>query len=109
MSEVTLGGRDYDAVTVVIGDHKFRTLPRTRKVVREMRPHAKALYDAQIEGDDDAIIEAMAAMFDVRLVPMNGSRKKASTVIVELWKKNELTREHLDDFADDIAEAERPT
>ena len=107
--KVKLGGREYEGVIVEIGEHKFRTLPRTRSVVKKMRPFAEAMVKAEMEGSDDDMIAALAAMFDVRLVSANGGRKKASTVITEMWRADQLTREDLDEFAEDLADADRPT
>lgn len=109
MTELKLGGRSYEGAVVEIGEHRFRTLPLTRSVTRKMRPLAEKMVEAQMAGDDDAVIAAMAAMFDVRLTPADGARKKASSLINELWKADKLTRGDLDDFADELAEADRPT
>jgi hypothetical protein len=60
--------------------------------------------------DPDEYVKAVAELLDLKLVPKAPNRKKASTVIKEQWKADQLSIPALEKFLDALGEEDnRPT
>jgi hypothetical protein len=87
-------------------------LPRSKlKCVNEIEAEI-----AEIEATPDALdelIEKLGEMFDLKLMPIDGRRKKPSTIIKAKWKTDDMTINQLRSFAATVqlkeAEGGRPT
>lgn len=103
--KVSLGGTAYEAVEVDLWGSPYRTVAVTRSVSGK----ADAAHDKINAAEEpDAIVGAIAEMIDLRVRPVEGT-KKASTLIKEKWKADELTVDQLFGFLGAIEEADRPT
>lgn len=104
MAGVVLG-TPYLPVEVDLWGQAFKTVPATRSVGKKVEG-----FQEQVEAatDSDQVVAAVGNILDVRIKPVEGTRK-ASTVIKEKWKADELTLDQLLAFLGDLEEADRPT
>lgn len=87
----------------------YKLIPSTRSVIKK----AEGLQDkaAEVE-DEDAAVEFLAKALDLRVKPTKKGQRKASTMVIEKWKADELSQAQLLGFLANLAEAEdeaRPT
>jgi hypothetical protein len=102
--------RPSGAVDVDLWGTVFDVKPATRSVAREAKEYTERLTAAEQDGDEDTMVIIIGELLDLRLVPAEGRRKKASTLISEKWEADELTLAQLLDFVDDLGAARvRPT
>lgn len=105
MSRVSIGKTSREEVEVDVWGVAYTLQPSTRAVVKAVLPLEQKLEDSH---DPDEIVDVLAQMIDLKLKAVNGGGK-ASTHIKKKWKSNEMTLADLEDFATDLADAERPT
>lgn len=101
---VSIGG-DYHPVEVDLWGKQFVTVPATRSVSEKAEPLIDKLNEAT---DLEDIVKGIGALLDIKLNPVEGA-KKASTLVREKWKADEVTIDQLNKLLDDIREADRPT
>jgi hypothetical protein len=95
----------FEPVEVDLWGHEFHTLPLTRS--RNLEYQATQQRLAAAENDDD-VVEAIAAAFDVRLKISDGKRTQPSKLILDKWNGDELTLDQLFGFLHTLGDA-RPT
>ena len=95
----------YEPVEVDLWGTPFKTQPLTRSLDQKIDGFQDKIDQAE---DADQIVAAVAELLDIRLVPLEGT-KKASTVIKDKWKKDALTTAQLLRFLGNLEEADRPT
>lgn len=103
MAAVSIG-QAYAAVEVDLWGAKYETVPQTRSVTQK----ADAI-EGKIEGAESAddLVSAIADAIDLRVKPVEGT-KKASTLIKEKWKADELSLPALLGFLDGVRAADHP-
>lgn len=84
----------------------FTVKPATRSVSRKAGELMEKLDEVE---DDDQAVQMLAEMLDLRLVPTEGKRTKASTIVSRKWEADELTLAQLMSFGERLSDAERPT
>jgi hypothetical protein len=92
-------------VEIELWEHVYRKVPATRDVVE--KGHELTERWRAAETDDEAV-NALAAIFDLRLKSTNGG-KKAGTVIRERWKDGKLATHTIVVLLDRVRETDRPT
>lgn len=107
MAKVTLGGA-LTTVEVEVFGHKFKALPSTRSVIAVSAELEKKLDDT--EGNDEQMA-LVAQLLDARLKSANGSKKKASVILLEKWEADELSLTQVMSFVEELNQAQfaRPT
>lgn len=88
------------------GGALFTVKPATRSVLKKADEVMEKLDAIK---DDEQAVGMLAEMLDLRLVPANGKRTKASTIVTRKWEADELTLPQLIRFGERLSEAERPT
>lgn len=105
MSRVAISGGDREEVIADLWGVEYTVQPATRSVIKKVSEIEEKLNAVT---DPDEAIECLSEMLDFRLKAVNGGGK-ASTHIKKKWKGDELTIADLEEFADNLAAAERPT
>lgn len=101
---ISIGG-DYQPVQVDLWGAAYETVAATRSVTEKVDPLIDALNAAETPDD---IVKAIGALLDVKLKAVEGARK-ASTLVKEKWKADQLSIDQLTKLLEDIQEADRPT
>lgn len=102
MSAVAIGG--YTPVEVDLWGHPYETVAATRAVSEKARPLVDKLQTVE---SPDTLVETMAAIIDLRVRPVEGTRK-ASTLIKAKWRDDEVTVDAVTQLMKDLREADRP-
>lgn len=111
MSRISFEG-SYESVEVDLWGHTFETVDSTRSVHQKVAELEKKADEATT---DDEGIECIAKMLDLKLKPVSHKDEakrpvKASKLVVEKWKADELSVSKIMRFFYAIGEAEeRPT
>lgn len=102
----TLPERD----TVDIFDHKFTIRRVTRSVQKKLEAADRKVVESQRGDDSDKFVAALVAGLDELLEP-DGDGKPAKTVLLDLWKKDQLSLDQFNELYEGIQEAavKRPT
>lgn len=104
-----------DAVEVDLWGSLFVTVPITRSVQAKMEVLEQQVLDFQraddetVEQENDRFVALQADLIDCAVKAAAGGRKKASTLVLERWNKDELTLDQLVTFRQRLAAAVRPT
>jgi len=88
--------------------HKFETVALTRSVERELTETMEKVESFSAETTDEEALDVVLRMIDKMIEPAKG-RKKASTILRDLWKAEEIESMDIIDFLNDLATQRRPT
>jgi hypothetical protein len=94
----------YEPVEIDVFGADYRTVPQTRSITQK-GDEIEAKLEAASTPDE--LVAAIGDAVDLRVKPIEGT-KKASTLIKERWKADEVTLDSLLRFLDDVRAADRP-
>jgi hypothetical protein len=89
---------------VEIFDHKFTIRRVTRSVQKGLEAVDRKLRAADDEEDADKIVALMAEGLDALLAP-NGKQTAAKTVLMKLWKDDELSLDQINQLYEGVQES----
>jgi len=96
----------YQPAEIDLWGVRYVSLPATRTVIQKTEAAQEKAISAT---DNDDAVAALAAVIDLRLKPVVAGSRRASTLIKDKWKNDELTIDQLTTFLQRLEVADRPT
>jgi hypothetical protein len=89
--------------------HRFKTVPLTRSVEKKLGDTLERAGEFDQQTTDEDALRIFLDMIDEMVEPEQGKKTKASKVLLDLWKSEEIESADVIAFLNDLVENRRPT